>query len=143
MEVMMADDALGLAIAGHLHRDVVLEIDVVGPLDDRRPQQEQPLLLRLLPAATIDGPPAGDDHGAGPIREQPLYLHGPLDVIEPELDKLDTVVGKVLVLGNHVPVPATSDTHADHSALIGGGFPPAAAVLKSCETGDRAPAATA
>ena len=45
-EIVEADDPLRAAEAGDRRGHVVLQVDVLDPLGDRRPQQHQPLLLR-------------------------------------------------------------------------------------------------
>jgi len=112
--VVVAHHPPGLPVAADAAGDVVLEVDVVGPLDDREPQELQAGLLRLLPPAAVLLPAAGHDRRTGAILEEPLDLHFALDVVEPQLDERDAVVGQVLVFGDHVPVAAATDAHADH-----------------------------
>ena len=83
VKIVMADDPLRAAIAWHLGSEIILEIDVVGPLHDRRPQHEPAGLLRMFPAATVHRAAAGDDRGAGTIPNEPLHLHSTLEIIEP------------------------------------------------------------
>ena len=110
----MAHDPLGLAIAAHAAGDIILEIDVVGTLRDRQPQELQAGLFRVVPAAPILLAAAGHDRRARAVLEQPFDLHFPLDVVKPQFDQLNAVVGQVLVFGDHVPVAAATDAHADH-----------------------------
>ena len=83
VKVVVADDPLRAAVARNGAGDVVLEIDVVGPLDDRGAEHHQPRLLRMCPVPPVGGPPAGDDRGAGAVLEQAVELHGALDVVDP------------------------------------------------------------
>ncbi len=123
LEVVVTDDPLGLAVAADLPGDVVLEIDVFDPLDDRRPEHELPRLLAAGPMPAVDGAPAGGDHRAGPVAQEPFDLHVALDEVEAQLDQTDPVLRQELVLGDDVPVPAAGDPHADHvSCFPTGGF---------------------
>jgi hypothetical protein len=117
VEIVVADDPLGAAVPWHFCGNVILQINVVSPLHDRRSQHEPAGLLRLPPAATIRRAAAGDDHGTMTFPEKPRHLHGPLDVVETEFHKSDAVFGEILVLGDDVPVPAPSDANADHVAF--------------------------
>ena len=78
-------------------------------------------------------PPTSHNSRAGPLAKQPLHLHGPLDVVEPQLHQLDTVFRKKAVLGDHVSMASTADTHADH----GFGFLSKDGGLRSDETDGR------
>ena len=68
LEVVHADDPLGGAEAGDLAGDVFLQVDVLGPLGDRRPQEDLPLLFAARVAAAVAVAATGDDHGRGPAR---------------------------------------------------------------------------
>ena len=48
-----------------------------------------------------------DDHRSGSIVEQPRQADGPADVVQPQLDQLDPLFNKVLVLGDHSLVAGT------------------------------------
>ena len=114
LKVVVADDPLRRPVPRDACGDVVFEVNVVGSFDDRGPQQRPPSLLRMLPAAAVALPPTRHDHRAGAIPEQPPHLHLALDVIKPQLDEADAVFHQMLVLGDHVPVPAAANAHADH-----------------------------
>ena len=113
-EVVEADDPLRLAEAGNAGGDVVFQVDVFDAFGDGRPQEELPLLLRAGPFAAVGRAAAGDDHGAGPIGEQPLDVDGPGDVVQPQFDQLGPLLGKVPVFGDHVTMAAAADTDANH-----------------------------
>ena len=114
LEVMVANDPLRHPVAANAGSDVILEVYIIGPFDDGRPQQGQPRLFGMLPAAAVALPPAGHDDGAGAVPEEPLHLHLALEIVEPQLDEPDAVLHQMLVFGDHVPMPATADAHADH-----------------------------
>ena len=114
VKIVVADDPLRRAIAWHALGDIILEIDVIGPLDDRRSQHQPAGFLGLPPASTIRCAAAGGNHGAVSFPEQTRHLHGPLDVIKPQFHQADAVVGQILVFGDDVPMTAPSDADADH-----------------------------
>ena len=135
LEVVVTHDPLRLAIPRHLGGDVVLEIDVVGPLDDRRAEEHEAGLFGLLPAAAVGDPAAGHDDRAGPLRKEPFRLHRALEVIEPQFDEWHAVLREMAVLCNDVSMPASADADADHGCRR----PP----FTFAETGGRVRVATA
>ena len=121
-KVVQADDPLGLAVAGNLVGDVLFQVDVLDPLGDRRAQQHQPSLRAAVVLAAVLLAANGDDHRAGPVGQHALQIDLAVDVIEPQLDELGTLLDQVLVLGDHVAMAAAADADANHgwSAKVGG-----------------------
>ena len=113
-EVVQADDPLGLAESRNRRGDVVLQIDVLDALGNRRPQQQQPLLLAAGELPAVDRAAAGDDHRAGPVGHQPPQVHLAVDVVQPQFDQLGALVDQVPMFGNHVPMPAAANADANH-----------------------------
>ncbi|RIK75788.1 MAG: hypothetical protein DCC68_20610 [Planctomycetota bacterium] len=52
-EIVQADDPLRLAKPRNARRNVLFDVDVVGPFADRRPQQELPIRLGERPFAAV------------------------------------------------------------------------------------------
>ena len=113
-EVVMADDPLGAAETRNLAGDVLLEIDVLDPLGNRRPQEHQPLLFGAGVFSALRRAAAGDDDRAGPVGHQPLDVHFAVDVVHAEFDELGALFDQVPVFGDHVTMSAAADADADH-----------------------------
>ena len=113
-EIVVADNALRLAEAGNRAGNILLEVDVIDSLGDRRSQQHQPLLLVADPLAAIDLATAGNKHGAGPLIQQPLEIHVAGDPIQPQFDEPSPRFHQVLMLGKHVPMPTPTNADTDH-----------------------------
>ncbi len=119
-EVVQADDPLGLAVAGDRRRDVFFEVDVFDPLGDGRAQQHAALLFAAAVLAAVVRPPAGDDHGAGPIGKQTLEVDVAVDVVQPQFDQLGALVDQMLVFRDDVPMTAAADADANHRSRVVG-----------------------
>ncbi len=119
-EVVEADEALGLAVAGDLAGDVVLEVDILHPLGDGRAEEHEPLRLGLGPFSAVAFAAAGDHDRAGAVGQQSLDVDLAVDVVESEFDELRPLFGEVAMLGDHVAVTSAADTNADHGEEIAG-----------------------
>lgn len=118
MKIVIADNPFGLSKSWNRTGDVFFEIHVVDPLGDCRTEQHQPLLLALVPLAAILLATAGDDDRTGPIRNKPLQIHGPHDVIDAQFNELGALFRQMLMLGDHHLVPAAANTYCNHSNRI-------------------------
>ena len=121
-EVVVADDPSRAAEAADRPGDVVLEVDVLDPLGDRRPQEHQPLLLRAGVLAAVGRPPAGNDDRAGAIGRQSLDVRLAADVIHAQLDELRALFDEVPVFGQCVTVTAATYADANHGRKEGLGI---------------------
>jgi hypothetical protein len=114
-EVVVADDALGLAVARNLSGDVLLEVDVLDSRRDGASQKHQPLLLGAGVLAAVPLAANGHHHGRGPVLQEPCQVHFALQVIEAQLNELRALFHEVPVLGDHRAVPPAANAHADHA----------------------------
>ncbi len=60
--------------------------------------------------------PAGDDRRRGPAGNQPLDIHHPPNVVQPQLDEFGALLDEVAVLGDRMPVSPAPDADANHGS---------------------------
>ena len=113
-EIVEADDPFRAAEAGDGCGQIILQVDVLHPFRNRRPQQQRPLLLAAGELAAVGRPPAGDDHRARPVRHQPPEVDFSVEVVQPQLDQAGALIDQVPILRDHVPMPAAANAYADH-----------------------------
>ena len=74
LDVVVADDPLGLAEAADLGGDVHLEVDVIDPEGDGLAQELLPLFLVAAPETAVDSPANREDHRRGTVLQDPLQV---------------------------------------------------------------------
>ena len=113
-KVVVTDDAFRLAIAADGGRGVFFQIDVIHAVDDRGPQHHLPLVFGAAPFAAVGFAPNGNHYRARPLAQQPLQIHLPVDVVQPQFDQLRALSNQVTMLGDHVPMPPAADGNTNH-----------------------------
>ena len=94
--------------------DVIFEIDVIDPFGNRAAQQHQPLLFGAGPFAAVALAATSHHYRRRPVDQQSLEIDVAVDVIEPQLHQLGTLLHQVAVLGDHVAMAAACNADTNH-----------------------------
>ena len=121
VEVMVADDAFGFAIAANGSGGVFFEIDEFGAGDDGFAEDCEPLVLGAIPATAIGFAAAGDDDGSGAIFEQSADIGAVAHVVQSKFDQFGAFGSEGLMFFDHGRVASTSEADADHDSGGPGG----------------------
>src|SRR5208337_5381932 len=82
LEVVIADDPLGLAEPANLAGDVLFQVNVIHTQGNRLAEQLQALFFVAAPEPAIDAPADREDHGGGALLEDPLQVRIPAQAID-------------------------------------------------------------
>src|SRR5207249_4940382 len=109
-QIVITDDAFGLAESSHLVSDVYLDVEVIESRDNSVAHQHEPLVFGAGPASAIGGPAKGGDHRAGTVGQQAFEVGSFAEEVEPQFDQLRPLLGGFLDLGlYHLVAGAAND----------------------------------
>ena len=96
LDVVVADDPLGLAEAANLGGHVHLEVDVIDPKCHGLAQDLLPLFFVAPPQAAVNSPANREDHGRGAILQDPLQVCIAAQTVNTQLNEIHAGLGGLL-----------------------------------------------